>query len=96
MMGRKYWFAQRDRRTGPRLGGAKADRLRSWELALALALAAALLDGALAPEGAVLDWWTVMFPGLSELPGPGTASGGAESVELRWLVVELFRALFGR
>ena len=80
----------------------EARRLRPWELALALAVAAAVLEGIFAPGAAVSEaavtanWWTVMFPGLSELPGAGAASGGAEPVELRWLVVELLRALFGR
>ena len=67
---------------------------------MVFAVAAALAEAVLSPEVALTgdavtaSWWTVMFPGLSELPGPGDAA--TDTPELRWWIVELLRAVFGR
>ena len=70
--------------------------MRRWEIALALAVLAALVQGTLFPESVTLNWWSVMFPGLSEGLGEGwqetSAAGGG--VEVRLWIVEAFRALF--
>lgn len=91
-----FQFLERERSEDLRDRGEDA-ALRPWEWALAFAVALALLRGTLWPEGAVLNWWSVMFPGLGDsLNGGWTEALRAEGsgVEVRWWLAELLRGLF--
>ena len=69
------------------------NRLKRWEIALALSLSLTLCQSAVCPELVGCNWWGVMFPGFTEEAaapawnGPGISAGG---VELRlWLLDRL-------
>jgi len=78
------------------------DRLKKWEIALALALTITLSCGVPAPTGAY--WWGVIFPELTptacagtDAPGGGfTLQGEEGEVALRFRLPELLRELWDR
>ena len=74
------------------------NRLKRWEIALALAVCLALGQALLLPESAVLNWWSVMFPGLGADGADVQAAaveGGETAVRVRWWLLDLLAGLFG-
>ena len=69
------------------------DRIKRWELALALSLCITLCH-ALAFGGGTVGWWGVIFPGLTEGAAAETAGFGDGGVELRLRLPELLARLF--
>lgn len=68
------------------------DKMKRWEIALALSLGVAVCHALVSPAAAGCQWWGVVFPGLGASPeaavaawrGAGVRLGGVE-VRLRLL-----------
>ena len=75
------------------------NRLKKWEIALALSLSISLCHGAVTPAAVGLNWWGVIFPGLTAevtaapaWSAPGFRADGGE-VELRFRLLNQIAAL---
>lgn len=70
------------------------DKLRRWEMALALSLCLTIFHGALF-GGAGAAWWGVIFPGLAGEAGAveTAALGGEGGVELRLWILDWLKGL---
>ena len=73
------------------------NRLKKWEMALALSLCITVFHGIALPETAGCNWWGVVFPGFTESEtaapvwsGPGIEAGG---VVLRFRILDWLSAL---
>ena len=70
-------------------------KLKKWEIALALSLCITVFHGVALPETIGCNWWGVVFPDFAEATapvwnGPGVATGG---VELRLRLLDWIGAL---
>ncbi|MBR1497685.1 MAG: hypothetical protein IJ617_08680 [Oscillospiraceae bacterium] len=70
------------------------DRIKRWEMALALSLCLTIFHGALF-GGAGMAWWGVVFPGLTGAPEAVEAAAlqGEGGPELRLWVLDWLRGL---